>query len=282
MMDAMTLQLAGRTVLITAQRRAEALGAALERDGARVLHAPMMSTIPHVDDPQLLARTHELVTDPPDILVVTTAVGFRGWLETARAAGLEDRLIEVLDRARLLVRGPKARGALQAHGLRADWVAESETTAEIRDLLLTEGAAGRRIAVQHHGAGADGLDEALTAAGADVCSLVVYRWGPPPDEGVALDAVRQVADAQVDAVLFTSAPAARAFLDRAEQLDHSADVRAASRAGVLVAAVGPVTALPLEEAGLVVRHPERYRMGALVRLVVSVLGESPTAPGSSL
>ena len=57
---------------------------------------------------------------------------------------------------RLVARGPKARGALQAAGLSADWVAESETSTEIADFLLAEGVAGQRIAVQHHGAGDDG------------------------------------------------------------------------------------------------------------------------------
>lgn len=269
----MSHQLAGRTVVVTAHRRAQELGAALERRGADIVHAPMLSTIPHVDDAQLVARTKDLLAAPPDIVVVTTGVGFRGWIEAADAADLELPLTEVLREARLVVRGPKARGALQAHGLHADWVAESETTAEIRDLLLSEGVVGQRVAVQHHGAGSDGLDEALTTAGADVCSLVVYRWGPPPDEEAAADGVRQVADGEVDAVLFTSAPAASVFVDRAEEMGRLDDVCAASERGLLVAAVGPVTAVPLETAGLLVRHPDRYRMGALVRLVVGELGE---------
>lgn len=269
----MSHQLAGRTVLVTAHRRAQELGAALERRGAEIVHAPMLSTIPHVDDPRLVARTRELIAAPPDIVVVTTGVGFRGWIEAAGAVALEHPLTEVLRGARLVVRGPKARGALQAHGLQADWVAESETTAEIRDLLLSEGVVGQRVAVQHHGAGSDGLDEALTTAGADVRSLVVYRWGPPPDEEAAIDAVRRVADEQADAVVFTSAPAASAFIDRAEALGRLDAICAASKHSVLVAAVGPVTSAPLEAAGIQVCHPERYRMGALVRLVVSELGE---------
>lgn len=274
----MTSSLAHRTILVTADRRAEDLGAALQRRGARIMHAPMMSTVPHVDDPLLIARTRELLADPPSIVVVTTAVGLRGWLEAAEAAGLADRLATVLQNARLLVRGPKARGALQANGLRADWVAASETTAEIRDLLLDEGVADQRIAVQHHGAGADGLDEALVAAGAEVCSLVVYRWGPPPDEAVARDGVRRAAAVEVDAAVFTSAPAARAFLERAETLGLEEELRQASRGRLLTAAVGPVTAAPLLEAGLTVRQPERYRMGALVRLVADALG-TPTQRG---
>ena len=42
--------------------------------------------------------------------------------------------------------------------------------------------------------------------------------------------------------------------------------------GVLAAAVGPVTAAPLVEAGVVPVVPERYRLGALIRLVCDRLG----------
>ena len=140
--------------------------------------------VPHTDDAALLEGTRSLLADPPDTVVVTTGIGFRGWIEAADAAGLDEPLVEMLRGTRIVARGPKARGAIQAAGLTADWVAESETSAEIAEVLLDEGVAGRDIAVQHHGAGADGLDEAFAAAGARVRSLVVYRWGPPPDPAV--------------------------------------------------------------------------------------------------
>lgn len=266
----MDQQLAGRTILLTAQRRAGEFSATLERRGAQVRHAPTLSVVPHVDDTRLLARTKELVADAPEIVIVTTAVGFRGWIEAADAVGLEKELTQVLSDARIIARGPKARGALQAHGLTADWVAESETSAEIKELLLTEGVAGRRIAVQHHGAGADGLDEDFAAAGADVVSLVVYRWGPAPDPDAVDSGIRAVADHDVDAVAFTSAPGAAAFLRRASELGLTAPlVRAATDPdGVLFAAVGSTTAAPLVGVGIDPLVPDRFRLGALVRALV--------------
>src|SRR5699024_1211544 len=114
------------------------------------------------------AATRAIVNDPPDVLVVTTGIGFRAWLEAADAHGLAGDVTSMLERVRIVARGPKARGAIQAAGLRADWVAASEASAEIAEALLGEGVAGKRIAIQQHGAGADGLDEVLTAAGAQV------------------------------------------------------------------------------------------------------------------
>src|SRR5690606_14224339 len=160
--------MAGCTVLVTADRRKEELGAALGRRGAQVRYAPALSMVPHVDDDRLHAATLALLDDPPDVVVVTTGIGFRSWIEAADAHGIADPLLAVLAGARIVARGPKARGAIQAAGLAADWVAESESSAEIADLLLGEGVAGLRIAIQHHGAGADGLDVVLAEAGAAV------------------------------------------------------------------------------------------------------------------
>ncbi|WP_083450477.1 uroporphyrinogen-III synthase [Luteipulveratus mongoliensis] len=268
-------QLSGCTVVLTAQRRANELAAALERRGADVVHAPSLSVVPHVDDPELMERTRELLAHPPDVVVVTTGVGFLGWVEAADAVGLSQQLTDMLTRSRIVARGPKARGALQAQGLTADWVAESETSAEIQDLLLTEGVQGQRVAVQHHGAGADGLDEAFALAGADVVSLVVYRWGPAPDADAVRAAAHRVAEQACDAVVFTSAPGAVAFLDVCRTEKVLPQVIAAFNApdGVVAAAVGTVTAGPLDSVGIRALIPDRFRLGALVRTLVRELAE---------
>jgi uroporphyrinogen-III synthase len=270
--------LAGCTVLVTADRRANELGAALERRGAVVRHAPALTIVPHVDDETLLAGTRALLADPPDVVVVTTGIGFRGWVEAADAAGVAEPLLQALRRARLVARGPKARGALQAAGLQADWVAESETSAEIREWMLAEGVAGTKVVVQHHGAGADGLDDALESAGAQVLSLVVYRWGPPRDPDLLLQSVRDCVAGEIDAVVFTSAPGAYAWLQVARSaglLDQLVETCAAG--GLVAAAVGPVTAGPLHDVGIQTLMPERGRLGALVRALVVRFGSDDTA-----
>ncbi|ARK06565.1 MULTISPECIES: uroporphyrinogen-III synthase [Cellulosimicrobium] len=269
--------MAGCTVLVTADRRKSELAAALQRRGAEVRHAPALSMIPHADDEQLLAGTRDLVERPPDVVVVTTGIGFRSWVEAADAHGLADRLLEVLADARIVARGPKARGAIQAAGLTADWVAESETSAEIADVLLGEGVAGLRIAVQHHGAGADGLDVVFAEAGAEVASLVVYRWGPPPDPEALRASVEAAAVGEIDAVVFTSAPGAEAWLSAAEE--HGVGRLVVSRfqdGSMVAAAVGPVTARPLEHRGVTPLQPERGRLGALVRTLVAHYEQAET------
>ena len=266
--------LAGCRILVTAQRRSDELSGALVRRGAEVVVAPTLGVVPHIDEQALLAHTRDILATPVDTLVVTTAIGFRGWLDAAETVGLAEELLDVLTGVRLVARGPKARGALQAAGLRADWVAESETSAEIADFLVTEGVQDHRIAVQHHGAGDDGLDARLSAAGAAVVPLEVYRWGPPPDPAAVEDSVHQLVADTFDAVVFTSAPAASAWLRELARLDAGDAVRGlVERGRLLVAAVGPVTAEPLVVAGMSPVIPDRARMGALVRRVIMELGD---------
>jgi uroporphyrinogen-III synthase len=270
---ALSAALAGCTIVIAVDRRSGELAASLERHGATVRCAPALTIVPHIDDEALIDSTRDLIAHPPDVVVATTGVGFRGWMEAAEEAGLQADLHAAFAQAQIVARGPKARGAIQQAGLMADWVAESETSTELGEFLLAEGVAGRRIAVQHHGSGSDGLDELFQSHGADVVSLTVYRWGPPPDPESVRRSVIATSAGDVDAVLFTSAPGADEWVAaarRAGVLDAIQALVAHER--VLMAAVGPITAGPLQNAGLNPLIADRGRLGSLVRGVVTHFG----------
>jgi uroporphyrinogen-III synthase len=271
--------LAGYTVGVTAARRREELSSLLERRGAKVVGAPAIRTVPLADDTELLAATRSCLAGPLDAVVVTTAVGFRGWLEAAAGWGLAEPLTEALRSARILARGPKARGAIRGAGLLDDWSPESESTAEVLAHLLAGGVAGLRIAVQLHGDPLAEVLAALGAAGAEVVRVPVYRWEPPEDVAPLHRMVGLVADRRLDAVVFTSAPAAASVLATAAELGRHDAVVDALRSDVLAACVGPVTAAPLERAGIPTVQPERFRLGALVREIAGALpARSPVLP----
>ncbi|ARF72840.1 uroporphyrinogen-III synthase [Kitasatospora albolonga] len=263
--------LAGFTVGVTAARRAEELATLLKRRGAAVQHAPALRIVPLADDSELLAATRELIGRAPDVVVATTAIGFRGWVEAADGWGIGDALLERLRGVELLARGPKVKGAVRAAGLTEAWSPGSESMAEVLDRLLAEGVAGRRIALQLHGEPLPGFIESLQAAGAEVVGVPVYRWMPPQDIA-PLDRMLDVTAARaLDAVTFTSAPAAASFLGRAEVRGLLPEILGALRDDVLAACVGPVTALPLQARSIPTVQPERFRLGPLVQLVCAQL-----------
>ncbi|MFF8873017.1 uroporphyrinogen-III synthase [Streptomyces massasporeus] len=263
--------LAGFTVGVTAARRADELGVLLQRRGAAVLHAPALRIVPLADDSELLAATKEIIEQVPDIVVATTAIGFRGWVEAADGWGLGEELLSRLGGVRIMARGPKVKGAVRAAGLTEEWSPSSESMAEVLDRLLEEGVDGLRIAIQLHGEPLPGFVEALRASGAEVLGVPVYRWMPPED----ITPVDRLLDATVarslDAVTFTSAPAAASLLSRAEERGLLDEVLAALSHDVLPACVGPVTALPLQSRGIDTIQPERFRLGPLVQLLCKEL-----------
>ncbi|MGH4025763.1 MAG: uroporphyrinogen-III synthase [Pseudonocardiaceae bacterium] len=265
------LPLAGFTVGVTAARRAEELGALLERRGAEVLHAAAIRIVPLADDADLHTATEELIDHPPDVVVVTTGIGFRGWVEAADGWGLGEALLAALRCATLLARGPKARGAVRAAGLTDAWSPPSESTGEVLEHLLAGNLEGVRVAVQLHGEPLPDFVDTLCCAGAQVVQVPVYRWVPPEDLAPLDRLLATVLDGGVDAVSFTSAPAAASMLSRADELGVLEQLLERLRRDVLAACVGPVTAGPLVARDVPVVQPERSRIGALVRTLAETL-----------
>jgi uroporphyrinogen-III synthase len=268
--------LTGYRVAVTSARRADELCALLRRHGATVSSAAAINMVALPDDDELHCNTVALMDRPPDILIATTGIGFRGWIAAAEGWGLVNQLMAALSSARIVSRGPKATGALRAAGLREEWSPESESLREVLHYLQKSGIAGYRIAVQLHGATEDWdpfpefLDE-LRSASADVVPIRAYRWRPAAAGGEFDQLITQIAQRQYDAVSFTSAPAVAATLMRAGDLGIADQLLDALRSEVRAMCVGPVTAQPLVRLGVPTSSPERMRLGALARHIAEEL-----------
>ncbi|MHA7304929.1 uroporphyrinogen-III synthase [Arthrobacter sp. TMN-49] len=261
--------LRGFRIGVTAHRRAGDLIEALERRGASVLHAPALKIAPVADDDALRAETAAVIGAAPDIVMVTTAYGMRRWCEAADAAGQGEDLLAALAKAAIYVRGPKARGAVRAAGLDDQGISADETTATLTDLVIAGGVRGKTVAVQVHGYTDVAALDRLRDAGATVLTVTPYRWVNAEDGDKLPQLIQAVINGELDVITFTSAPAVDAVLSTADQLGRGAEFLAALRGPghVVCAAVGPVTASPLHQAGITALVPERFRMGALIRIV---------------
>jgi len=260
--------LVGYRLGVTAERRREEISAVLARRGASVLVGSALRLIPLVDDDVLRERTHACVVEPCEVLVVTTGIGFRGWMDAADAWGMGNALRRSLTGSRILARGPKATGAIRSAGLREAWTAPSESTEEVVQALLEDGVEGVRIGIQLHGLPIVELKEALESAGATVVEIPVYRWDFP-DDLVPLDRlIRECVSGGLDGVIFTSALAVAALLERAAALELHKELLDAFRATrPWACCVGPVTAAGLVREQVPVLMPERARLGDLLRMV---------------
>lgn len=264
-------QLDGFRIGVTSDRRSEDLLAAFERRGADVLHAPAIRIAAAADDSQLTADTAAIIAGRPDVLLATTSYGVRRWFEAADAAGLGHDLTAALEHSRILVRGPKARGAIRAANLADSGVSDEETTRSLVDKVLQNDAAGLTIAVQLHGFTDEAQIDRLRDAGATVLTVAPYRWLLPEDSSRVLTLIDAACTGSLDAITFTSAPAVEALFGAADGVGRLDALQDALRGPVVAAAVGHVTAAPLVNAGITPIVPERFRMGALIKLVCDYL-----------
>ena len=263
--------LRGFRIGVTSDRRSADLIAALERRGAQVLHAPALTIVPNDHDDSLIDETRKLIAARPAVVLVTTGYGMRRWLEVADAAGLGGELTAALEAARIFARGPKAHGAVRAAGLLDAQTSDLDTTASLVDAVIAAELCGRRVAVQLHGYTDEIALTRLAEISDSVLTVTPYRWVQPnaPDRLTRL--IRAACQRQLEALTFTSAPAAAATLEAAEAMGVRQEFVQAHAEYVASAAVGPVTAEPLREAGIDPLVPDRYRLGALVRLVTEEL-----------
>lgn len=253
-------------VFVTAERKADEIQRALERKGVRVEHCPALLTTSVDHDEDLIRASRRVAASRPDVVVVTTGVGLRGWLAAADRHEFGADLRESVGQARVLARGAKALGALRAEGIPVDWVSEEETAEDVARHLSGLDLSGRHVVVQHHGTGADGLDEMIESRGAVVEPIVTYKSVPTPDPEPLRQSIESAAAGRGTGVLFTSASGAEEWLTHMTDAERSAVGRRIDEGETALLAVGDVTARPLKEAGLTPRVPQRFRLGALLKL----------------
>jgi len=270
-------QLTGFRIGVTSDRRSADLIDAFERRGAAVLHAPTVHMRHAEDDAPVIADTERIIAAAPDVLLATTSYGMRRWFEVADSAGLGEELQRALAASTILVRGPKARGAVRAAGLDDSGMSDEETTASLVSKVIADFPPGITVAIQLHGQTDGGQLQRLQEAGDRVITVAPYTWSVAEDDDErATRLVEAIASRQLDCVTFTSAPAVDGLLIAALARGRHAEVVEAFRSDVVAASVGPVTSAPLVSAGIEPLQPDRFRMGALIRLVCEQLEAAST------
>lgn len=267
--------LSGFKIAVTADRRAEEQAELISRRGGEVVFGPVIRTLPLGEEAGLAEATAALLDQPPDIVVLSTAVGVRGWVSAAEGLGIDDRLLATLGGAEVLARGPKAGGAALTVGLRVDWQAPTATYQEMVQKLASrrrerDDGSPMRVAVQLDGGDDSGIVATLVGLGYEVVAVPIYRWVLPEDISPAERVVNAVADGSVDAVTFTTAHAVTNFVEIARQMGATdAVVASVTRGSVVAACVGPVTAARAHSVGFTrCVQPRKPRLGAMVQSLV--------------
>ncbi len=257
----------GRRIVVPRSREGTSrLAEMLEEQGAEVLEAPSIRTLPPEDWAPLdacIARLEEY-----QFLCFTSATSVACFWERLGVAGRNTRDLAHL---RIAAFGLATAEALRARGLRPDLDAPGYRPEEVGRAL--EGMDLTRAAVLFPGAvGArEGVPDVIRQRGAHVDVAPGFRTALVEREGEQLLALFR--DQRIDAVAFTSSSTVTSFLEaigpnRPATLLHN----------VAVACIGPMVSETARGAGLPVHiQPEESSLPALQEALVTYFasGDSP-------
>ena len=225
----------GWRVLVTrAQMPSSTLARLLENAGADVVEVAATRIEP-LDPGRLRAVISHL--DAYDWLVFTSQNGVDQFWTVLRDCGLDAR---ALAGSRVVAVGPATGDALLTRGIAVDVTPERFVAEGVLEALAQyDDLRGSRVLYVAAEGARDVLPNGLTALGARVDVVPIYRSAPDPESQEAMRRFAASGDER-SLVAFTSASAVRAFVD--------AVGTEARRVGV--ASIGPATSAAAREAGL--------------------------------
>jgi uroporphyrinogen-III synthase len=263
-----------KTVAILESRMRDHIANLVRKYGGTPFLAPALAEIPDTD----LAHIDELIRDwnsaPPDIFIFQTGVGTRALFAATDLLGLTDVLLQLLDSAQVVVRGPTPATVLHSREVRIDRVASDPfTTHEVLAEMHGTPLRGKRIVVQRYGETNRELQAALENEGADVIEIVTYRWGLPGDTAPLLRLIGALARDEIDLVAFTSASQA-SNLFTAAQCDGKEASLKQSLGRTLVASIGPVCSAALHKLSVRIDiEAQPPKLGPLIEAINAALSD---------
>lgn len=249
----------GKRVLVTRTRQqASELSRALAAQGAEPIELPTIEIVPNAE-PAHVERTIEgLRTSMYGWVIFTSANGVDEFFRHLRECGRDAR---AFGRAQVAAIGPGTAAALERHGVHADLVPARFVAEGLIDALAHRVLRGVHVLIPRAADARDVLVEALEARGAAVDVLPLYVSAVP--ERAASDALERLRAGDVDIATFASSSSVRNLV---QMLGGDASTLRRSR----IAAIGPVTAQAVRDAGLDVSiEAAEYTIDGLVAALVA-------------
>jgi uroporphyrinogen III methyltransferase/synthase len=231
--------LAGKRIVITrSAAQSEAIGRELSARGAIPVMLPLVAFADPDDFAPLDAAIAQI--EQFDWIIFTSAQAVRAVMK--RSNGPKKPLIRMGSKALVASVGPVTAEAARHAGFPVEYVAETHTGAALAE-ELGKRLEGTRVFLPRSDRANPDLPAALKRYGAAVTEVIAYRTLRPTE--VDQRNLRQVADAEADAVLLFSPLAVQNFAELfgGEQLRVMQDK-------LSIMAVGPITAKALYEAGV--------------------------------
>ncbi|CAI4032240.1 Uroporphyrinogen-III methyltransferase [Nitrospira tepida] len=201
-----------------------------------------------------------------DWLVFTSMNGIAPFMNRLYKHG---RDVRALASVKICCIGPRTAQELRQYGLQADLVPDEYQAEGLIESFRRIGVKGRRILIPRAEVAREMLPAELTAMGAEVTVVPVYRTVKPEADTARL--TKRLADRTIDMLTFTSSSTVRNFAS----LFESPEEMVRLTQGVPVACIGPITADTARELGLSVTiQAGENTIPALAEAIVEYYGES--------
>jgi uroporphyrinogen-III synthase len=249
----------GARVATTENRYPEQLARLLEREGATVFSCPLLRETPveHVGNARQFMELCE--TTRVDFIVFYTGVGIEFLFRATNKPA-------VIERSRIIARGPKAVNALKKFGVQKYVVADEPTTEGILRTLDREDLQGKSVLVQLYGQDNSELRKGLEARGATMTGISLYHYEEASNPDAVSELVRRITHGEIDAITFTNGPQARFLLKSAASMGSGEELLKHFNNDIAVVSIGEVTSRALRELGIEPQViPEDPKMGPMVK-----------------
>ena len=248
----------GKRILVTRSReQASDLVKALTELGADCIECPTIRIVPP-DDPRPLEAAIDRLRDY-DWLVFTSVNGVTGFFERLFALG---RDVRALGHLRTAAIGPVTAARLKSFGLTSDLVPETFQAEAVVEAFRRQDLRGRKVLLPRAQEARAILPEQLSALGATVHEVAVYRTVPAGSDPAAL--ADRAAERPIDLLTFTSSSTVTNF----KELLRAGDPAGLSR--IPAACIGPITADTARASGFdVCLTAETYTIPGLCRAILA-------------
>jgi len=165
---------------------------------------------------------------------------------------------------KIAVIGPRTGNYLEEHALKPDVIPDDYTAEGLLEVFKDINIRNKNIGLPRTLAARDVLPEGLKEKGAHVFLAEAYKSALPKDRSKVNELISSIIKMEVDAVTFTSTLTASNLFEMVKEEDKERFLEPLRNGEVLVAAIGPVTAKPLEEQGIPTIIPEKYTVKAML------------------
>jgi uroporphyrinogen-III synthase len=173
----------------------------------------------------------------------------------------------------IAVIGPRTKNFLEEQGLKADVIANEYTAEGLLEIFKKLEITDKKIGLPRTLAARNKLPEELKKMGVNVFVAEAYRSGLPENRDKVQALITSIINREVDALTFTSTLTVQNLFEIVKEENKDELIEILRNGEVIVVAIGPVTAKPLQKHGIPVLIPEEYTVDAMLEILMDKFNE---------